>query len=619
MPRYWITLIVLLLSAMLSWGDTALPPAPPSSYTAVARTLPPLLMAPWGPATDGLMCRLVPLADYCPGEAVSMLFQVKNVSQRTLYLPLNVMPANYPMVTFSLTDADHNTYPASTWQLQQKGATPADVHPLAPDQMISIDLVDLHGTFLKYLQNQGMIDELDVPRSYTLHFSYALKSLPADGADVYSDEVEKNAWSGTLTADAPLIIVPMSKDDLTVHEWGVFIDYHEADYANTSMKAEWASMPAYFERQFPKATFPTFYLPVSKPVIYCYTKRPALQLALTLKFGTGAPVIWWPPADPLMIGGSMMPVAPGVKEDHLRRELSWHAWLGATIPSESATVDQARPWLTVREPALEATSWLRTARVPDAAPITPSPSTWIYERKVADMHTERYLYYDGLIAAPKGLLCTASDTTSVTVKNSAAYAIGPLFLIDRRENTVRFAQLATLAAADSARITFSEIPAAQWPDAARKPLSQALRAAGLFPAEAEAMLKIWNDGLFQQPGVVACYLLPQAEYDRALPLTIEPKPAQLTRVALILQPNMQGEPALIARAQALIANLASLDSAAQTQAANELLTMGSIAQRALTAALATDADETVKTRYRHLLQQIDAADYLRTDPTVTTK
>lgn len=61
-------------------------------------------------------------------------------------------------------------------------------------------------------------------------------------------------------------------------------------------------------------------------------------------------------------------------------------------------------------------------------------------------------------------------------------------------------------------------------------LFKALGNAGLLHDEAEAMIATWEHGYFHVPGLRLLYVLPRAEVDQALPLTMQPAPSRLTRV-----------------------------------------------------------------------------------------
>ena len=61
-------------------------------------------------------------------------------------------------------------------------------------------------------------------------------------------------------------------------------------------------------------------------------------------------------------------------------------------------------------------------------------------------------------------------------------------------------------------------------------LRTALERAGLFPAEAAAMVKTWEDSWLRESGVRVLYVLPRVWTDGVLPLAITPAPRDTVRV-----------------------------------------------------------------------------------------
>ncbi|HXM33691.1 MAG TPA: HEAT repeat domain-containing protein, partial [Pyrinomonadaceae bacterium] len=93
---------------------------------------------------------------------------------------------------------------------------------------------------------------------------------------------------------------------------------------------------------------------------------------------------------------------------------------------------------------------------------------------------------------------------------------------------------------------------------------QILVASGLYTKEAEAMIKTWRGSWFEE-GLRVFYILPRPTTDTVLPVTIEPRPAELVRVlvgrAEVVTPEMEkqvqrqvsllGDPSLRVREAAL--------------------------------------------------------------------
>jgi len=63
-----------------------------------------------------------------------------------------------------------------------------------------------------------------------------------------------------------------------------------------------------------------------------------------------------------------------------------------------------------------------------------------------------------------------------------------------------------------------------------KALVYAVTQAGLKADEASAMIRTWEHGYLQVPGLRLLYVLPRAEVDQVLPLTISPAPEKVERV-----------------------------------------------------------------------------------------
>jgi peptidoglycan hydrolase-like protein with peptidoglycan-binding domain len=74
-------------------------------------------------------------------------------------------------------------------------------------------------------------------------------------------------------------------------------------------------------------------------------------------------------------------------------------------------------------------------------------------------------------------------------------------------------------------------------------LQSALEKEGLYPAEAKAMVKTWEDSWFDETGIRILYVLGKNWTDEILPLTIKPQPQQIARVMLgraeVITPQME--------------------------------------------------------------------------------
>jgi hypothetical protein len=237
------------------------------------------------------------------------------------------------------------------------------------------------------------------------------------------------------------------------------------------------------------------------------------------------------------------------------------------------------------------------------------------------MQSEKFIYYDGLTPPVDFVRCDDVAANSITVRNSAKFDIANLILVDRRDNkNVRWARVDKLAAGAKLQVALRPVPAdhavrsdalnESWTQAAQNALGRDLRAAGLFDKEADSVLAIWQKGLFDRPGITALYLLPQAQYDRMLPLTVTPKPQSTVRVGIALQGQLEMTSAKVqARVKERVAKMDDDNYRVRDQAEKDLADLGPSAFAAIRQALAGKVSAEAKTRLEKLLSR-DAGQYL---------
>jgi len=315
--------------------------------------------------------------------------------------------------------------------------------------------------------------------------------------------------------------------------------------------------------------------------------------------------------------------APGAEKAGHFDSLRWNGWLGKTIPHNSY---HGNGYLvSVEEFKLPDTTWIREARLPRASPFTVSGTTlqlsapWSSTRP----ETERFIYYDGLLPAPDHLQCIKVTDDSVTVKNTAKFPIGPLFFVDRRaERSKRDAAWAVrqepIPPGAEVAIPLQAFQGGV-PADIMTAVRQGLLDAGLFAEEANAILKIWHKRFFEASGLSAMHLLPEAEYNRMLPLTITPKPAKTVRVGIAYHPHIEQQPELAARATKLIADLDSAEFPVREAATQALEKIGPWAVPFIEKALKTDPSLETRQRLERILKRADAAAWLREVPRAPVK
>jgi hypothetical protein len=165
------------------------------------------------------------------------------------------------------------------------------------------------------------------------------------------------------------------------------------------------------------------------------------------------------------------------------------------------------------------------ARDTDAVPLT-------FAQTYSDGRTltqhEKFLFYRGVGSFPTPVTARALGGGKVRVVNTSAGPVGGLVLVTVRGGKVGFKPLPELAATAEADAAIPE--AAGDAKELAEHLVKGLTAAGLYPKEARAMVRTWEAAWFGEDGTRLMYLVPRKQTDEILPLTVQPKPAEVERV-----------------------------------------------------------------------------------------
>lgn len=645
-----VTLMLLVLSGLGAgaavWAatqpspQTAAPPTQgPALALAPAEKAPPPAQeddfptdGPWGKPVDGLAARLRVRLAYAVGQPITAIVEIKNTSDKKRFLVPRLDPHAKEWLTLDITGPNGGKiaqgHYGSGYSLGQ-----SSFEAINPGEVRRFEVPDLRTYF----------HELDawtcypVPRAnavtpgkYTLQFRYRSPKVPerfgvarrfVEGKEIVktrapAPELVAGQWAGEVdSAPVAFELKALGKDDLVVHEWGVFTIFNEAKYANANRKEEWGGLPSFFYRQFPTERLRWVPSAWDKPVVYFYAKPESLRISVKVTFTDGAPVVWWPAVtSPVNDGGFRTGRTPDKPRPF--RSLTWEAWLGDRAPAVRGHGGLAK----VEDFPLPADCWLKEARLPRATRLSVvgnlegPPRGKMFPGAFDRSETERFLYYDGLVPAPGYLRCDKVEDDAITLRNRAAFAIPRLFVVDRRsKDTVRFAVVGgkdrPFEAGKTLRIELETV--ADWPAAGLKQVRQALIEAGLFEAEADVVLRIWRKRLLEADGVTVFHLMPAAEYDRMLPLEISPAPAaRPVRVGIALHPHIEVEPDLAARVPALIRRLDDEDFAEREKAAKALLEIGPVAISLLRAELEKKPAPEVRRHIQAVLERVDAAEWL---------
>lgn len=291
------------------------------------------------------------------------------------------------------------------------------------------------------------------------------------------------ALTGAASAQTP-------SSRLVVHEWGTFTSVAGA----TGAAVQWVpvsgqpDLPCFVERGLGNLKISTMgTVRMETPVLYFYSPS-STEASVHVSFPRGLITEWYP---------------------------------HATVPQPRSNIDGAIEWPIVAIqpggtpsfPTESAASHYYAARQTDADPIR------------VGAKPEKFLFYRGVGQFQPPLSAVAREDGGVALKSSGGAPLGDVVLFENRGGAMTFS-VRHLAAATAtlSRASLDDASGAPVAD-----LRQILMSNGLYAREAQAMVDTWKDSWFEE-GARLLYIVPRADVDALLPLTISPKPATVARV-----------------------------------------------------------------------------------------
>jgi hypothetical protein len=282
--------------------------------------------------------------------------------------------------------------------------------------------------------------------------------------------------------------------DLTVHEWGTFTAVADANGRALSWSPlqHSADLPCFVHRLSAtgiKLSMGT--VRMETPVLYFYATRPA-TLSVRVAFPEGLLTEWYPRASRALPERSVSALANG--------RLEWDSL-------------EVRPGATEPFPKSAGSSRYYAARDTDASPI------------VAGGEREKLIFYRGVGNVAVPLQPRSLDEKTLEIRNAGAMVIPAAVVFENRGGQIGYRVLRDLNGTRKA-----DLPALGASDVSlRKDLESILVEQGLFSKEAHAMVETWRDSWFEE-GARVFYIVPRGAVDSAVPLTVNPAPAETVRV-----------------------------------------------------------------------------------------
>jgi hypothetical protein len=306
---------------------------------------------------------------------------------------------------------------------------------------------------------------------------------------------------GLLTGLVLTTMAGIRRDDinkpanLTVHEWGTFTSVAGQD----GRAVEWRALagatdlPCFVNRLGSQGWINKLTLMakvrMETPVLYFYAPH-EMTASAKVQFRDGVMTEWYPKATTRL----------GRTPD----EVDALAWNDVQVLPQSNAVFPTEP----------GESHYYTARNTEAAPLH------------LNDQDEKFLFYRGVGNFQPPVAVRLSDG-KVVIENLGTEPIPFAILFENRDGKIRFRDVKDISR--SVTLDASELnayPNNLW---VRDVLSKMLVVSGLYGKEAQAMVDTWRDSWFEE-GTRVFYIVPQGAVDSILPLGIQPKPAQVSRV-----------------------------------------------------------------------------------------
>lgn len=292
---------------------------------------------------------------------------------------------------------------------------------------------------------------------------------------------------------------------LTVHEWGTFTSIAGGD----GKAVEWSplngstDLPNFVEH-FRNARFKVGLrgtVRMETPVLYFYDSREE-TVSVKVAFSKGLITEWYPRA-------SRVEPTANIFDGTL-----YQRGADGTITWDSVTL---APNLRTELPQDNTGNHYYAARTTSSTPLR--------VKTTAGEQQEKFLFYRGVSVFRVPISATLAANGQVLLENRSGEAVPHFIVFERRGGKVGYRTGEGMQ--NEARLDAPELTANV--NDLYRDLEGMLVAQGLYQDEAHAMVETWKDTWFEE-GSRLLYIVPSAFVDGILPLSINPAPAQTTRV-----------------------------------------------------------------------------------------
>lgn len=285
---------------------------------------------------------------------------------------------------------------------------------------------------------------------------------------------------------------------VVAHEWGTFTSVA----MDTGAPARWApwtgpkDLPCFVHWGATQVKFQLSGLVrMETPVIYFYSQQPA-TLSVKVDFPAGLLTEWYPNA-------ASNPTPQEKPDVPVEAKKGWLRWDKVEV----------LPGSNLAFPVERKESHYFAARATDAAPLR------------VGSEQEKLLFYRGVGNFAPPLWARYPGDGKIELRNTSRDEIPLVIAFENQNGKIGYRVIHNLKGETSIAPPEMNGDVA----ALHKELARELVTAGLYEKEAAAMIETWRDSWFES-GMRVFYLMPNAEVNAVLPLSIAPTPATIARV-----------------------------------------------------------------------------------------
>ena len=161
---------------------------------------------------------------------------------------------------------------------------------------------------------------------------------------------------------------------------------------------------------------------------------------------------------------------------------------------------------------------------------------------------EDYLFYRGVGNFSQPVITTVDSENRLIIRNKSEGKVPFGFVFENQLGSVRYKILGEGVDADGILMLEEKaMVSAQsdWKEEVYVAMRDGLVRAGLYPEEADGMVRTWWKSYFETDGLRVFWIVPEAETNRILPMKVSPEPKEIVRVIVgrteVLRPSFERE------------------------------------------------------------------------------